>query len=166
MNKALPGLSSYIDSYIGKYLNNPQLKTDEWRKKSQVEVENDLASSSCDCPFCCGAIVPDFESTNTVKYNDPDTSPFDAASSEVTDVPFSGDKNIDSLIYPAKWTSKTITYSFFDGGSYYGSEGNVKPITEKMKGYLREAASNRDVSVFKLLTVLVDSKSGTVVPQQ
>ncbi len=118
-----------------------------WIGTPQEEVQNDLATSSCDCPYCCGTIVPDFESTNTTNTTNTtnnlynlygDTSPFDAASSEVTDVPFSGDKNIDSLIYPAKWTSKTITYSFFDGGSYYGSEGNVKPITEKMKGYLRD----------------------------
>ena len=110
-----------------------------WIGTSTEEIENSLASSDCDCPDCCGAINPDLEESNGVINNSgKNTYLFDSASSEVTEISYSGKNNIDSLIYPAKWTSKTITYSFFDGGSYYGSEGNVKPITETMKDYLRD----------------------------
>ncbi|VEP17567.1 conserved hypothetical protein [Hyella patelloides LEGE 07179] len=98
-----------------------------------------IGSSDCDCPDCCGTGTPDFDESTDANNNldTTDLSSFDAASSEVTGVSYSGQNNIDSLIYPAKWADKTITYSFFDGGDYYGSEGDVKPITEKMKGYLR-----------------------------
>ena len=51
-----------------------------WIGTSQKKVQNDLASSSCDCPYCCGTTVPDFESTNTVNNLNTDTSLFDAAS--------------------------------------------------------------------------------------
>ncbi|MDJ0742467.1 MAG: M10 family metallopeptidase [Xenococcaceae cyanobacterium MO_167.B27] len=110
-----------------------------WVGTSQEELQTSVASSSCDCPYCCGEIVPDFESVNTSNnFLDSNTPLLAAASSEVTSISYSGNNSIDSLIYPAKWTSNTITYSFFDGGSYYGSEDNVTPITETMKNYLRD----------------------------
>ncbi|MDJ0636835.1 MAG: M10 family metallopeptidase [Xenococcaceae cyanobacterium MO_188.B29] len=110
-----------------------------WIGTSPEEIQTDLSSSGCDCPDCCGAIAPDLDEFNGISNNfNTDTSLFAAASGDVTRVSYSGKNEIDSLIYPAKWTSKTITYSFFDGGSYYGSEGNVRPITDKMKGYLRD----------------------------
>ncbi|MDJ0532049.1 MAG: hypothetical protein QNJ70_06055, partial [Xenococcaceae cyanobacterium MO_207.B15] len=108
-----------------------------WVGTSQEEFQTSVASSSCDCPYCCGEIVPDFESVNTTNnFLDSNTPLLAVASSEVTSISYSGNNSIDSLIYPAKWTSNTITYSFFDGGSYYGSEDNVTPITETMKNYL------------------------------
>ena len=110
-----------------------------WIGTSPEEIQTALSSSGCDCPDCCGAIAPDLDESNGISNNfNTDTSLFAAASGDVTRVSYSGQNEIDSLIYTAKWTSKTITYSFFDGGSYYGSEGNVRPITDKMKGYLRD----------------------------
>ena len=110
-----------------------------WIGTSPEEIQTSLSSSGCDCPECCGAVMPDLDESNEIINNfDTDTSLFDADSGDVTTVSYSGRNEIDSLIYPAKWTSKTITYSFFDGGSYYGSEGNVKPITDEMKGYLQD----------------------------
>ena len=79
-----------------------------WVGNDQETTEISPDSSGCDCPYCCGYIVPDLESTNTSNnFLDTDTSLFDADSSEVTDVPFTGENNIDSLIYPAKWASNT-----------------------------------------------------------
>lgn len=56
-------------------------------------------------------------------------------------VPKSGDLRIDALLHGHKWTTPTITYSFFDdakGGPYYNSKyKGVKEITGKMKSYLR-----------------------------
>ena len=62
------------------------------------------------------------------------SSSVEAAQSDIkTNVPKTGDIRIDSLFYSYKWTTPQITYSFFDGGSYYGSERGVKEITGKMK---------------------------------
>ena len=117
-----------------------------WLGTSEAEIQTSLDSSGCDCSDCCGDIAPDSEfnslGNNLVPGNDfasIDTPVFANASQEAvtTSVKLSGNKDIDALLYPAKWTTNTITYSFFDGGKYYGSEGNVKPVTEKMKGYLR-----------------------------
>ncbi|MGK7937440.1 MAG: M10 family metallopeptidase [Xenococcaceae cyanobacterium] len=129
--------SSNIQNLIGQ--NSMLSQSFGWIGTSPEEIQTSLSSSGCDCPECCGAVMPDLDESNEIINNfDTDTSLFDADSGDVTTVSYSGRNEIDSLIYPAKWTSKTITYSFFDGGSYYGSEGNVKPITDEMKGYLQD----------------------------
>ena len=112
-----------------------------WIGTSPEEVDASLNSPGCDCLYCCGEMITDFDSTTTTKNLDLDSS-LSAASGDVTKVSYSGQNNIDSLLYAAKWTSKTITYSFFDGGSYYGSEPNVKPVTETMKNYFRDILEN------------------------
>ena len=92
--------------------------------------------------------------TDTNNSLDADASLFAAASAETPEiifVPLSENDSINALLYPTdsertidgialptKWSGDTITYSFFDGGSYYGDEGNVEPITEIMRGYLRD----------------------------
>ena len=84
-----------------------------------------------------GSKVPQFEPLVS------DVSRSNARSSDIiNNVPKSGDIKIDSLLYPYKWRDSTITYSFFDGGSYYGKEKNVKEITGKMKSYLRDILEN------------------------
>ena len=108
-----------------------------WIGTSPEEVEASLNAPRCDCLYCCGISSSDFVATNNLNNLATDTSPFAAASSVSGSVPNSGNNKIDALLTSRKWTSNTITYSFFDGGSYYGNERNVRPITEKMKNDLR-----------------------------
>ncbi|MCC6955069.1 MAG: PKD domain-containing protein, partial [Deltaproteobacteria bacterium] len=51
------------------------------------------------------------------------------------------DYKIDSLISGYKWTPTTITYSFYEdsvfGGAYYGTETNVREVSEAVKNNCR-----------------------------
>ncbi len=49
----------------------------------------------------------------------------------------SGDYKIDALLSGYKWNGKTITYSFFKGGSYYGYETGVSQVSEPIKQNIR-----------------------------
>ncbi len=49
----------------------------------------------------------------------------------------SGDYKIDALLSGYKWNGKTITYSFFKGGSYYGTETGVSEVSEPIKQNIR-----------------------------
>jgi Ca2+-binding RTX toxin-like protein len=49
----------------------------------------------------------------------------------------SGDYKIDALLSGYKWNGKTITYSFFKGGSYYGYETGVSEVSEPIKQNIR-----------------------------
>ncbi len=51
----------------------------------------------------------------------------------------SGDYKIDALLSGYKWNGKTITYSFFKGGSYYGSQTGVSQVSEPIKQNIRLA---------------------------
>ena len=151
--------NSKIDSLVNQSNKNKSLTTDlksslseEVQKNSKIgrsfgwigtsiaDLEDSLDSFGCDCLECCG-IFPDAESSELQPGGDSvdvgGTSPENADSPEITEVSFTGDERIDALLYPAKWTGKTITYSFLTGDKYYGSEGKIRPITDKMKGYLR-----------------------------
>lgn len=54
----------------------------------------------------------------------------------------SGDYQIDSLLSGSKWNTTTITYSFFSGGSYYGSETGASPLSEAVKNNVRNILEN------------------------
>ncbi|MCG8362098.1 MAG: M10 family metallopeptidase, partial [Pseudanabaenales cyanobacterium] len=64
-----------------------------------------------------------------------------AASDKNLNVPKTNDLRIQSLLHGHKWTTPTITYSFFsnaNGGPYYSSKyKGIREITDKMKSYLR-----------------------------
>ena len=64
-----------------------------------------------------------------------------ASNSVNLNVAKSGDLRVDALLHRHKWTTPTITYSFFDdekGGPYYNSKyKGIKEITGTMKSYLR-----------------------------
>jgi Ca2+-binding RTX toxin-like protein len=49
----------------------------------------------------------------------------------------SGDYQIDGILSGYKWNGKTITYSFFKGGSYYGFETGVSQVSEPIKQNIR-----------------------------
>ncbi len=49
----------------------------------------------------------------------------------------SGDQRIDTILGGYKWGVKTLTYSFFAGGTYYGDEVNVVPVSEGVKKNVR-----------------------------
>jgi hypothetical protein len=61
----------------------------------------------------------------------------------------SGDYQIDALLnahtpaLASKWANETITYSFFDGGFYYGNESNVGEVTEQVKSNIRNILESR-----------------------
>ena len=94
----------------------------------------------CSCSQCCDTGVPKFD--HLVLGNASDLGAAGRSSDIKTNVPKTGDIRIDSLFYSYKWTNPTITYSFFDGGSYYGKERGVKEITGKMKSYIRDILEN------------------------
>ncbi len=123
--------------------NNFGLKSFGWVGNDSEERIAQVESSGCDCPECCGNVSPDLDFSNTASgmlLEQTDAPLFAAARGDVTEIDYSGKKRIDSLIYPAKWTSKTITYSFFDGGSYYDKsrQGKVSEVSDKIKNYLRD----------------------------
>lgn len=118
-----------------------------WIGTSLEEVKTALDSSRCNCSYCCGGSGSDIGNTNNLTNLNADTSPFAAASRASTSVPDSGNNRIDALLTSSKWTGKTITYSFFDGGSYYGKEKNPRPITGKMQNYLRDILENKLESI-------------------
>ena len=100
----------------------------------------DAPNFGCNCPTCCSAGVSDF--THLVSGAD-----FADDRNDVQlNVPKSGVRDIDALLHNTKWTSTTITYSFFDdqtGGRYYSSKyKNVRELTGKIKSYLRNILEN------------------------
>ncbi len=56
--------------------------------------------------------------------------------------PPSGDPRIDALLGGYKWGTTTITYSFYNGGSYYGDEANVASVSEEVKNSVRAFLEN------------------------
>ncbi|WP_071191122.1 hypothetical protein [Trichormus sp. NMC-1] len=60
---------------------------------------------------------------------------------QLTSVP-SGDNRIDSLLSGYRWISGTISYSFYSGGSYYGSEVGLAPVSDVIKFNVRKILVN------------------------
>ena len=52
-------------------------------------------------------------------------------------VPQSGNLSLDALLTGRKWNDKTITYSFYDGGSYYSNKSGLSEVGEVIKSYVR-----------------------------
>ncbi|MDJ0704310.1 MAG: M10 family metallopeptidase C-terminal domain-containing protein [Leptolyngbyaceae cyanobacterium MO_188.B28] len=100
----------------------------------------DTPNFGCNCSACCSAGVSDF--THLVSGADLSDDPNDVK----LNVPKSGDIRIDPLIHGHKWTTPTITYSFFDdqkGKPYYSSSyDGIAEISDKMKSYLRDILEN------------------------
>ena len=49
----------------------------------------------------------------------------------------SGDYRIDDILGGYKWGTSAITYSFYDGGSYYGSESSPTPLSAATRQNVR-----------------------------
>jgi hypothetical protein len=49
----------------------------------------------------------------------------------------SGDYRIDSLLTGYKWGTSTLTYSFYAGGTYYGSESSPTQVSDAVKANVR-----------------------------
>ena len=49
----------------------------------------------------------------------------------------SGDYRIDDLCSGYKWGASTMTFSFYAGGTYYGSESSPTPVSEAVKANVR-----------------------------
>ena len=54
----------------------------------------------------------------------------------------SNDPQVNALLGGYKWDSTTITYSFFSGGSYYGSETGVSSVSNQVKASVRHVLEN------------------------
>jgi Ca2+-binding RTX toxin-like protein len=59
-----------------------------------------------------------------------------------------GDFRIDALDGNRKWNEPSITYSFFSGGSYYGGEKSVAPVSNAVKGFVR--------NIFRMYSSFID----------
>ena len=53
-----------------------------------------------------------------------------------------GDNRIDSVLSGYKWGVTTITYSFYEGGSYYGSESSPTPVSAAVRDNVRAILSS------------------------
>ena len=104
------------------------------------ENSQSLSDFGCNCPDCCEAGASDF--THLVS----GTGLSDDRNSVKLNVPNTGDIQIDALLHGHKWTTPTVTYSFFDdakGGPYYSSKyKGVRELTGKIKSYIRDILEN------------------------
>ncbi|MDJ0659494.1 MAG: M10 family metallopeptidase [Crocosphaera sp.] len=86
----------------------------------------------CACPSCCVNGSPQNNNiANGSTSGDTSNSSTSGASSE----------HIDALLSGYKWTvgdDGVITYSFFKGNSYYGSETGVKEVSQEVKNNYRD----------------------------
>jgi hypothetical protein len=57
-------------------------------------------------------------------------------------VPSSNDSRINALLGGYKWGGTTITYSFYGGGTYYGSETGIASVSEGVKQNVRDFLTN------------------------
>lgn len=113
--------------------NNSEYSTSfGWIDTPQQEIHSSIALARCNCPSCCGANVSSGE-TNTNNNLNTNTSPFAAVST--------GDYRLDALLKGTKWSGNTITYSFYDGGSYYGTE-TVGEVSNTIKNNVRYIIEN------------------------
>ena len=48
-----------------------------------------------------------------------------------------GNIGIDALLTGRKWNDKILTYSFYDGGSYYASNTGLSEVSDVIKSYVR-----------------------------
>ena len=113
--------------------NNAEYSTSfGWIDTPQQEIHSSIALARCSCPSCCGGNASGGE-TNTNNNLNTDTSPFAAVST--------GDYRIDALIGSLPWQENTITYSFYDGGSYYGTE-TVGEVSNTVKSSVRYIIEN------------------------
>ena len=113
--------------------NNTEYSTSfGWIDTPQQEIHSSIALARCNCPSCCGGNASNGES-NTNNNLDADTSPFAAVST--------GDYRLNALIGSSPWKGNTITYSFYDGGSYYGTE-TVGEVSNTIKNNVRYIIEN------------------------
>src|SRR5512147_1469300 len=77
----------------------------------------------------------------------------------------SGDYRIDSLLSGYKWSSGTVTYSFYKydvyHGTYYGTEGAIGEVSEPVKTNVRQIMAWYS-TLFNLDLVEVSEASGQI----
>ena len=54
----------------------------------------------------------------------------------------SNDPRIDAVLGGSRWGIANITYSFYDGGGYYGSEANPTPVSTAVRDNVRTILAN------------------------
>ncbi len=82
------------------------------------------------CPPCSGIV------DNSQVFSNTSLSPLEATVDESTDY------QINALLSGYKWSNNTITYSFFAGGYYYGSETGVSAVSTAIKNNVRNILEN------------------------
>ena len=114
--------------------NNLILDTDfGWLGSSQTQIHSSIALPGCVCSSCCSNSVSNFEFTDTANDSNSNLSPLSAVST--------GDYRINALLADKKWVGNTITYSFFDGGYYYGAE-TAWEVSDTIKNSVRYILEN------------------------
>ncbi len=112
--------------------------TDSWLEtNNNLGKHQNVASFRCNCPSCCNETLP----SNFVHKSS-------SVAASGTTLPNSNSNNLDfgkieALLSFAQWNnSNTITYSFYEDnvfhGDYYGSETNVREVSNKVKENVRE----------------------------
>lgn len=71
-------------------------------------------------------------------------APAAAAGAPTVTVAPSGDNRIDALLgqTPSKWDASNITFSFYAGGTYYGTETSPTPVSNAVKANVRYILSS------------------------
>lgn len=119
------------DSSIASQIQNIR---DSWLQNEQDLLQHQaMGAFRCNCPSCCSGILPSnfVEESSTV-----------SASETITTSTLEFNK-IEALLSSYQWNnSNTITYSFYEDdifkGAYYGSEKNVREVSNKVKDSVRE----------------------------
>lgn len=105
--------------------------------KLSVSQNSPSQQLGCSCPACCG-------SSNNLNASSSHESTFPgsvlASGTPAPAAVSTGDYRLNALIAGTKWLGNTISYSFFDGGSYYGSErvGEVSNVVKNNVRYILE----------------------------
>lgn len=103
-------------------------KSSGWLGDDASALQNsDTLQLGCSCSQCC------LSASNSLLASESATSP--AAMT-------TGDNQIDALLSNWQWSGNTITYSFFDGGSYYGSQTGVSEVSDAVKNSVRNILEN------------------------
>ncbi|MBK1986192.1 M10 family metallopeptidase C-terminal domain-containing protein [Sphaerospermopsis aphanizomenoides BCCUSP55] len=125
--------STFAEYVQGKSLNLQGLDNSNTivQQGGKATYHNPSSLMICSCPACTTA-PPNQKGT----LSSSNTSPQEATSVA------SGDYRIDSLLGGYKWGVTTISYSFYSGGSYYGSEAGLAPVSEAVKNNVRTILQN------------------------
>jgi Ca2+-binding RTX toxin-like protein len=133
---SLTGTSNFSQEILGSGLNSATYDFDSIgrlpRSAQQVVNSNSNNSNLVSHFPSCACFVHQGESNN--RFSSATTNQVARANGVTSS---NGVAAIPALNAGTRWTGNTITYSFFSGGSYYGSETGVRPLSAGVQNFAR-----------------------------